>query len=83
MDPTILHHFESPSSGTVTPQTQLWESQLSRSLNNKLVDKNHQMEEPLGSSTSRDLPFSSEELSEHVPTSSDSNSQNHVPQKVC
>ncbi|KAK4024398.1 hypothetical protein OUZ56_009820 [Daphnia magna] len=39
------------------------------------------MEEPLGSSTSRDLPFSSEELSEHVPTSSDSNSQNHVPQK--
>ena len=82
MDPTILHHFESPSSGTVTNETQFWESQLQTSLNNQLVDNNHQMEEPLGSSTSRDpLLFSFEKFSEPVPTSSDSNSKNHVSQK--
>lgn len=82
-DKAILHHFESPS-GTITHETQLLESQLPTSVNNLLVDGHHQMEDLLGSSTSRDpLPFSSEELSGQVPTSSDSNSQNHVPQKVC
>ena len=87
-DKAILHHFESPS-GTITHETQLLESQfviekLPTSVNNQLVDGHHQMEDLLGSSTSRDpLPFSSKELIGHVPTSSDSNSQNHVPQKVC
>jgi hypothetical protein len=67
-DKAILHHFESPS-GTITHETQLLESQLPTSVNNLLMDGHHQMEDLLGSSTSRDpLPFSSEELSGQVPT---------------